>query len=307
MQIEWGFRQISAGRRGLGAMLVAACAIAACTANDPAAPQPWFDASIGEAEAAPPLLPAGKGTRIEIQDFQVSYAEEFDGPLDVSAWGCTSEWIAHTPWAGDFGDAEFADPEPGFPFEIKDGVLAIEARKVDGGRWRSGMLSAWDSCNSGHTQRKGYFEARMLLPEAPGFWIAFWLIGANDPSKTGTAEIDVIEHHTAEPAHFSTGIIKHPGTVNTEKKAQSIFTDIPSGGLSTHFRTYGVEVTDEEMIFYLDRTEYWRTPMLPEFRQPFYMLLSFAVLKNDITADTPDSVRLFVDYIRAYQRLPSAK
>ena len=49
----------------------------------------------------------------------------------MSAWGPGTRWIAHTPWHGDFGDAAFSDPLPGFPFatagasEAQEGAAAL--------------------------------------------------------------------------------------------------------------------------------------------------------------------------------------
>jgi len=41
---------------------------------------------------------------IDIGKLQLTFDEEFD-ELSVSPWGPNTRWIAHTPWAGDFGDA----------------------------------------------------------------------------------------------------------------------------------------------------------------------------------------------------------
>ncbi len=237
---------------------------------------------------------------LEMSGYQLSFAEEFDGPLSVSAWGCNTRWIAHTPWRGDFGDQAFADPEPGFPFTVKNGILTIEARRGEDGRWRSGMLSTWDVCGSGEVLEEGYFEIRLKLPSETGFWPSFWLIGVNSEGQ-GTAEIDVFEYHTGN-SRFSTGIIKHPGTINTARIKDSQFIDIPSGLLSERFNTFGAELTDNNIIIYLNREEVWRTETLPEFRQPFFLLISFPVMKSDIKPDTPQSVTMEIDYVRVYQR-----
>ncbi|MGO7202060.1 glycoside hydrolase family 16 protein, partial [Rhizobium ruizarguesonis] len=75
---------------------------------------------------------------LNINAYQLTFEESFDS-LDVSAWGeRSSRWIAHTPWNGDFGDARFTDPAPGFPFTTDQGILKIEARKEADGTWRSG-------------------------------------------------------------------------------------------------------------------------------------------------------------------------
>ena len=239
--------------------------------------------------------------RLELSRFEPSFKEEFDN-LDISEWGCLSKWIAHTPWAGDFGSARFMPPRGNFPFEIQDGILRIEARKQSDGRWASGMLSSWDACNSGFAQKYGYFETRARLPEAPGFWPAFWLIGVD--KRQGTAEIDVFEYHTHTPGRFSLGIHKHPRDETETLQTFSTRHEIEPGMLSEQFNTYGVEVSEEAIVFYLNRQEIWRTPMLEEMKQPMYMLVSFPADMEKMDNTTPDSVVMEVDYVRAYQRKP---
>jgi hypothetical protein len=61
------------------------------------------------------LHPAPATGSIDLSHYRLTFAEDFND-LSVSPWGDGhSRWIAHTPWAGDFGDAAFTDPEPGFP------------------------------------------------------------------------------------------------------------------------------------------------------------------------------------------------
>ena len=77
-----------------------------------------------------------------------TFDENFD-KLDVSAWGPGTRWIAHTPWNGDYGDARFTDPGPDFPFPTRDGMLRIEARKGDDGKWRFDVVIL-DAPATGH-------------------------------------------------------------------------------------------------------------------------------------------------------------
>jgi beta-glucanase (GH16 family) len=136
---------------------------------------------------------------IDLSAYQLTFDENFD-TIDVSAWGPDTRWIAHTPWHGDFGDAEFTNPSPTFPFVVKNGILRIEARKGSDGQWRSGLLSSNDPDGKGFSQRSGYFEMRAKLPPGPGVWPAFWLIGDGDPSTR--IEIDVLEYYGIKPDRF---------------------------------------------------------------------------------------------------------
>src|SRR5687767_4866926 len=66
---------------------------------------------------------AAEQTRIDLADYNLTFEENFDD-ISVSAWGPIStpgapgksRWIAHTPWNGDFGDAQFKDPAQDGPF-----------------------------------------------------------------------------------------------------------------------------------------------------------------------------------------------
>ncbi|KAJ8622560.1 hypothetical protein MRB53_031089 [Persea americana] len=99
-----------------------------------------------------PAADGGTPGRLDLSRYRATFTESFDR-LDVSAWGPNTRWIAHTPWHGDFGDAVFADPEPGFPFQTASGILRIEARKDFDGKWRSGLLASRDSQGCGRRRR----------------------------------------------------------------------------------------------------------------------------------------------------------
>ena len=123
---------------------------------------------------------ATRASQLELEDYELVFNDEFDKPLDVSAWGPNTRWIAHTPWKGDFGDAAFNDPAPDHPFTVKDGVLRIEARRMKhalpGVRpWRSGLLASNDPNGRGFSLQYGYFEICAKLPDSKGVWPAFWL------------------------------------------------------------------------------------------------------------------------------------
>jgi hypothetical protein len=132
--------------------------------------------------APKPKVDTDKAPSLNLDGFEVTFSEDFDGELDVSPWGPGTRWIAHTPWDGDFGDAAFADPVEGFPFTIEKGILRIEARKDDSlkdkwnRKWAAGLLSSNDPKGNGFSQQYGYFEMRAKLPAGAGVWPAFWLM-----------------------------------------------------------------------------------------------------------------------------------
>jgi hypothetical protein len=80
-----------------------------------------------------------QSSEIDFSKLQMTFREDFDDTLSVSPWGPNTRWIAHTPWAGDFGDAAFADPRLGI-FPLRWGRDSSESRqeRTSKGKWESG-------------------------------------------------------------------------------------------------------------------------------------------------------------------------
>src|ERR1700682_1529148 len=86
--------------------------------------------------------PAPEGATLDLCAFRPIFVEDFKS-LSVSGDPQDHQrWFAHTPWGGDFGDAAFTDPQPDFPFSLRDGILQIQARKGADDKWRSGLLAS---------------------------------------------------------------------------------------------------------------------------------------------------------------------
>ena len=266
--------------------------------------------AIAAAALAAALVSAPRGTaaaNIDLDQYRITFADEFD-TLDVSAGGPGTRWIAHTPWAGDFGDAQFADPTPGFPFTVADGILRIEARKGPDGKWRSGLLASVDANNRGFSQQYGYFEIRAKLPEGLGLWPAFWLDSlipapSNDPS----IEIDVLEHHGHFPSVYESIVTVWSKTNPKETRAERRVNNVPRGSLYEDFHTYGVSVDPEWTVIYRDRGEIWRLKTPPEHRHKLMILVDLALGSGWPIDQTPSPSYMYVDYIRAYERIDANK
>ena len=121
-------------------------------------------------------LPVLAQPTLDLDPYRLTFDEDFSQPLSISAWGPGTRWIAHTPYAGDFGDARFGDPGKDSPFSVHNGILRIEAMKT-GNHWRSGLICSVDPNGVGFSQQYGYFEMRAKLPKGLGTWPAFWLMG----------------------------------------------------------------------------------------------------------------------------------
>lgn len=241
---------------------------------------------------------------LDLSEFVVTFEDDFRY-LDASANGPGTRWTAHTPWNGDFGEARFADPGPLGPFAAGPDGLTITARKGADGRWQSGLLCSVDKegpKQTGFSQQYGYFEIRTQLPDGPGVWPAFWLIG-KDKSKY-SVEIDVFEYYGAFPKGFHT--VQHIWENGKDRLNLQHITDIEPGFFTRKFNTFGVLIAPDRTRFYLNREEIWDTPTQPEYHQPMYILFNLALGGGWPIKDLVSPAVMKVDYVRVWRdkRLP---
>jgi beta-glucanase (GH16 family) len=245
-------------------------------------------AAMGQAAASCELHP------VLIEDFDdLSIAPNRIGP---------ARWTAHTPWSGDFGDARFSDPGPKSPFKVNDGILSITASKDASGRWSSGLIAAGDASGTGSGTRYGYFEARMKMPPGPGTWPAFWLAALKPATVTDRkVEIDAIEYYGQFTAAYQAAVhvwYKDPG--KTRGAAEKI--SVPEGALVQDFHTFGIDVSPQAIVFYLDRAPVWKQPTPEELDGPLFPLVNLALGSGWPIDQTPNPSTLLVDYVHVYGR-----
>ena len=255
-------------------------------------------ATCGASSAAPARLGSGACALrpVLIEDFNdMSIAPHLLGP---------ARWTAHTPWNGDFGDARFTDPGPDGPFLVKNGVLAIKAWQERSGVWRSGLIAAADPTGAHEGTRYGYFEARMKMPPGPGTWPAFWLAAAKAPQDPDrNVEIDVIEYYGKFTDSYHS--VLHVWYADRPKsRGAGTLTHVPDGSLVQGFHTYGVDISPQAIVFFLDGKKTWSQPTPPELSGPLYPLVNLALGSGFPIDKTPNPSTLLVDYVHVYGRGP---
>lgn len=252
-----------------------------------------------DANATSPPLDSSKPVTLDLEGYKITFQDEFDGFLDVSALGPGTKWIAHTPYGGDFGDSKFADPEDQFPFSVANGILQIEARKK-GVKWESGLLCSVDKNGNGFAQQYGYFEMRAKFPEGPGTWPAFWLLALQklkDRSKMGF-EVDIVEQYGREPDILHS--VLH--WWYPDKKHFSYGNQFVVEDMSKDFHIYGFLWDEMEMIWYFDGVELWRQPTPQESKTPMYVLIDLALGPGWPIDKTPNPSKMLIDYVRVYAK-----
>lgn len=219
---------------------------------------------------------------INLRNCKPAFEDRFE-KLDVSPAGPGTRWIAHTPWFGDFGDAQFTDPQPGFPFRTGTDGLTITARK-DAGKWRSGLLSSTDPNGKGFSAQYGYFEIETKLPPGKGTWPAFWLNTA-EPKSDPSVEVDIMEYYGHWTDRYQMVVTVRGPT--RESKSALHWVHFTPGALLNDYHTVGAAVGRKEIVFYLDRREIWRTPTPAEHTKPLGILLNLALGSGWPIAETP--------------------
>ncbi|WP_202878189.1 glycoside hydrolase family 16 protein [Luteimonas marina] len=160
-----------------------------------------------------------------------------------------------------------------------------------------------------HAFRYGRMEARIRLPQTPGIWPAFWMLGA-DIGQVGwpqSGEIDIMEHVGSEPT-LTHGALHGPGYsgntpfAGTHDLRQSV---------DAAYHVYAVEWDADGIRWFVDGQPFYsvtraqveaRGPWV--FDQPFFLLLNVAVGGNWPGSPNAGSVfpqRMYVDYVRVYQ------
>ncbi len=241
---------------------------------------------------------------------RLAWSEPFD-TLSSTTW-----YLGPKPDGQEFGAAAFARTRAGDHYTTMDGFLRLRARYRPGmedpagwkRQWVTGQVSTgFPDGTAPAAFRKGYFEARMMLPAGPGCWSSFWLLdrqGIKTSMSKGAVEIDVIEGYGhATQSYVATEHDWPPPAARGQgyRKALKNITGLPD--LSLGFHDYGVEITDDEVIAYFDGKETFRAPLYrKETVSPFFMILTLAMSHDWPIAVPPSGTYdLWIDHVRVYR------
>ena len=245
------------------------------------------------------------------------WSDEFTGPLSFSgARHRDATWFAGgkpSSTGSQYSDALFVPAQDKRnPFFIKDGFLRIRATQtapdVDHpASWWSGHLSTGFPDESASFEfRRGYAEVRMKTPVGPGPWPAFWLLDSAStlPSRTyGAVEIDAVEAYGHDPKWYMATLHRWPNAEGNEPHqyvAKQVLRDPNDTG---GFHTYGVRLTDVDVIWYYDGSEVYRSPLFrSDVVSPFYIMIDLAMGGGWPVVTPPAGYYdLWLDYVRVYE------
>jgi hypothetical protein len=242
------------------------------------------------------------------------FQDDFNGPLSISSTGRGTRYGAHKPDGGDFSQLAFADPTPDGPFFQRDTYLIIRANAL---RNTAGLISSVSRDGTGFTVKAPYYmECRFIAPDAPGTWPAWWTMTDEfKNSKWGDQndELDIIEAYGGDGPKSPNASRKYMVTphmwgyqaAGIVDKVNPI--DMPKvgggGGWADTPHTYGMLVTTNTFVFYLDNVEIMRLPPSPlAVHDSTYFMVNLATGGGwpvDLSR-YGNIVDMYVDYIRVY-------
>lgn len=245
---------------------------------------------------------------LDRSELTLSFADEFN---TLSLWnGSSGTWDTNYWWGAENGstlagngekqwyiDHDYLPTKSVNPFSVDDGVLTITAARaaeaikpyINNYEYTSGMLTTYES----FSQTYGYFEIRADMPDNHGVWPAFWLLPADG---SWPPELDVVEMRGQDPntVHVAAHS-KETGSRTTVGSA----VNVPD---TEGFHTYGLLWTQDELVWYFDDVEIFRTDTPADMHDPMYMLVNLAV--GGIAGTPADGLarpaEMQIDYIRAY-------
>ena len=212
------------------------------------------------------------------------FSDEFNGPLDGSAWQTTNPWyLCQAPQ-----ELEYYDPAC-TTFGSGSMNLTAEKRSMNGHSYTSGIVSSVNRPQFSY----GYFEMRGKLPTGPGIWPAFWLVGNG-------LEIDGLEMLGDRPSRIYMTL--HVGD-------SQIYQGIKDGpNYSAGFHTYGIDWQPTYVKWYIDGVQVaaynHAVPSTPQT-----ICINNAVggaWPGSPTSATKFPTTFSVDYIRVYDTKPAA-
>ena len=156
--------------------------------------------------------------------------------------------------------------------------------------------------------RNGRIDVRARLDQAQGFWPAIWMMPESNLPWPEAGEIDIMEHlnfddyiyQTVHSGHIEG--LRQPKTQHDHKEKVDV----------TVFNVYSVEITPNEIIYYINGRRTFSYPRLepePEGQYPFddyeyYMILSAQLGGHWIGPIEAEQlpVKMEVDYVRFYEK-----
>ncbi|MBR1870871.1 MAG: glycoside hydrolase family 16 protein, partial [Kiritimatiellae bacterium] len=245
-------------------------------------------------------------------DWTLTLNENFDGKaIDANVWtnGWDNYWDQRTHFSKD-------------NLFLRDGCMVLKYEKKRGHHLddENGKVTDYQcgyaATYGRFTQKYGYFEARMKLPEAPGLWPAFWTMpdrGGSGPhwirSDTwkGGMEFDIMEHLTAWGPHRFNMAFHWDGYDKFHKSIGTSGAYVPAD--EEGFMTIGMLWLPGEVVYFGNGRPIgvWKSPRVSDVPAYLIFYMVSGGWANVPIEDDKLPAEFIVDYVRVWQRKDLAK
>ncbi|MDG5799284.1 family 16 glycosylhydrolase [Marinilabiliaceae bacterium ANBcel2] len=252
------------------------------------------------------------------QNYELVWEDTFeDSSLNTDYWNYeTSEGIWNTGANQELQHYRSENVEVGLDDEDNEAlIITAKEEEYEGYQFTSGRINTRGKVAA----KYGRIEARIKLPEvADGLWPAFWTLGVEN-SWPACGEIDILEAGHAEGIANGQQERTFNGALHWDYQGtHAMHSDnalTPEDVSLYEYNTFALEWTPDRIEMFLNDSEepYFAMDITgddaEEFRSwPHYLILNLAVggsfpgitNPNDIT--TPLPAKMYVDYVRIYQR-----
>ena len=160
----------------------------------------------------------------------------------------------------------------------------------------------------------GRFEARMKLPDDPGWWVAFWLFADSVENEDGSG-VDGIEIDIVEGFGWTDELNFALHWDGYHEAHQSVFERRNFPRIRRGWHIFALEWTETEYVWFVDNVEVWRSSAGGVSRAPQWIKFSGEVseapgVANKWWSNMPDRKRFpdkfLVDWVRVYQKKPAS-
>jgi len=221
-----------------------------------------------------------------------------------------SELENYCAWASNTSPCSTANPNA---YVGTDGYLHIVAEQPSAGVYTSARLKTQGLFSFQY----GRIEIRAQVPEAPGFWPAFWLMGNNIATVNWPAcgEMDVLERvNAAATPDWNAGSIHGTGFTGSVGLGTDYY--FPAGQTAAGWHTYGMIWSKGSVVYYVDDPTQPYATYTPaslngisgaawpfDAGQSNFILINLAVggsWPGSPNSSTPFPSELLVDYVQVY-------
>ena len=240
-------------------------------------------------------------------EWKLVWADEFEGQeLNLENW---TRQIMPEPFNDEW--QQYFDREENA--YVQDGCLVLKAIHTSQEHGDDQYTSARLHTGGKQEFKYGKIAARIQLPYGKGIWPAFWMLGADIDEIGGKTpwpkcgEIDILElYGSRDDGVVEANLHYHDdGHKMTGARAYHL----EEGIFAENFHVFELEWNEEKMVWYVDGEAYCEvditSPGMREFHDKFYILLNIAVgskWAGRPDDSTPFPTRMYVDWVRVYQR-----